>query len=139
MQKTIQIKHLPTYFRSDTLKENEIRTGLFLLYREEIIQVSLSNISTILNNLREYNPVPLDKDILKALGYTRNADMQKFYNDRFDYYFIFSGKIGMIQKYNVGSVGVPVRYVHELQNIYYFLTGEELTMKLTSDDIADAL
>jgi len=125
------------FFCSGLLRENEIRTGMFLLYRKEIVKVLPDNISTILFHIHDYRAMPLDKDILKLSGYRQDGNSQKFYNKRFDYYFIFSGKIGIMQKYNGGSVGVPIRYVHELQNTYYFLTGEELILELPAKNITD--
>jgi hypothetical protein len=78
--------------------------------------------------------VPLTAEMIKALGFT--------YREYLDDYFIKIGsglgivlirpRVGVtkIVPENAGSVGIShCQYLHQLQNLYFVLNGEELNIK----------
>lgn len=120
----------------------ELRIGNYVLYREnkaEISGISLDHISartfyreaktqTSVENTPlaiEYcNPILLTEKLLLKCGFEKHqfGDAFIFYNPllELDAHFRLKGV-----DYNI-----QVKYLHQLQNLYFFLTGEELEVNL---------
>lgn len=79
------------------------------------------------NGKSTYEPIELNEDWLLKLGYERDKNeycVSGF--DRFNVYQTVKGSyIFCADEKSIRYV----RYVHELQNIFFALTGEELTIK----------
>lgn len=113
------------------LKASEVRVGNIISNGSDYVIVSNDNISFILSNLTNYCPVGLTEEILFDSGFRKVSDTQRYFLDRVEGYFlIFSGKLGLACKRGSKPVGVPICYVHQLQNTFYCLTGDELTIPL---------
>ncbi len=73
-------------------------------------------------------PVPLTEDWLIRFGFEK-------YDNHFDFRFkgfcisFYLYETGKIIECYLESVGLDVIYVHQLQNLYFALTGLELTLK----------
>jgi len=121
---------------------NELRLGNWIC-RPDGKQVQVTNVSSKGMNigldiygievLFEYAmPIRLTKEILKNLGFTywTQDDVCTDPNDAYwtKGSFAISNNSGMI--HDIGSNKVKVKYLHQLQNAYYFLTGEELNYTL---------
>lgn len=73
------------------------------------------------------SPIPLTEEWLVRFGFDTfrsiNSDPKTFYNDRFDY---------GIEIYQDGSIWFEklrlIKHVHQLQNLYFALTGQELKL-----------
>ena len=127
------------------MKTSELRTGNLLHYDEKIIYVSsiLKNENIGMYNgygfdkttsIQCVNPIPITKEWLLKLGVEKNEinNYTKFgflsrlkpyleYNDHNDYDLFVCCEILS-----------TVKFVHQLQNLYYALTGEELTLSDSS-------
>ena len=72
------------------------------------------NYITSKNRLREYKPIPLTEEWLVKLKMEHNESLTK---GNGTYWFTLI------------TPHTPITYVHQLQNLYHALTGEELTIK----------
>ena len=112
------------------MKASELRIGNFV-YQEQTIddlEIVEAGLGTLVNALC-LKPIPLTEEWLIKFGF-EYCDMRKEY--RFDNYCCVtlwaSGLIDFTIE-NIEHFEVSVKYVHELQNLYFALTGEELTIK----------
>src|SRR5690349_14348739 len=110
------------------ISANELRIGNWLLdgngnyYQFEVADFALLSTRP---DTTECNPIPLTPEILTAAGFIKSAD-DRFYGHDFQ-------PIYHIQSGYYGAVGMPLyfkmRYLHQLQNLYFALTGTELEVK----------
>lgn len=81
-------------------------------------------------------PIPLNHDAFLELGFEKVGNQDTYaIKTNTDYYF----SIGYYnQKYRIGhrlskepnlELGYNIRYIHQLQNLYNSITGEELELK----------
>ena len=139
------------------IKENELRIGNYvtidnkqshptisgqmglvigILERyEKLFPKSTASISIQIgdNSFSQFNeyiePIPLTEEWLVKLGFELFQDE----NDAFpSYHHKYSFVLD--EKFQPSDVGFPIahiefKYVHQLQNLYFALTGEELTIK----------
>lgn len=129
------------------IQANELRVGLCLLVCGEITQISSGFIADYDFSLRHnfsnntpiardsICPIPLTPEILEKAGFEK-----KRYNDFYfcyckgDFVFPYDGKYFFYCTYNeTGLFGYSEEVeimVHQLQNLYFALTGEELQIDL---------
>ena len=73
----------------------------------------------------EINPIPLDDEIMERLGFNSKWVRGVFgvatTSEHSDYVFYQK-----CEENGIAYFPKPLKYVHELQNMYYALTGEEL-------------
>jgi hypothetical protein len=74
------------------------------------------------------NPIPLTEEWLSKIGFEYN------YFEGYSYYLeIIKHKFGITYVIESNSfycnLGIDIKYVHQVQNIYFSLTGKELTIK----------
>ena len=84
-----------------------------------------------------FEGIELTPEILEKCGFVKqnngwNKNKKSEYDENhfglFDYNFC-SGELDL--KYNVGNGPIPsIKYLHQLQNLYFALTGQELEVKL---------
>ncbi len=81
---------------------------------------------------QDYQPIPLNEEWLVKLGFTiknkPNGDIKYFYKD-FRYSLICKVNYDGYLFCDDDIVLRDLDYIHELQNIYFVLTGTELTQK----------
>ncbi len=119
-----------------SLRQQELRIGnVVKTKRGRLLTVTAGNIGEIAVGISDYRPVPLTTQVLQSFGIYRAKKGNKYCMDAFDgYYFIFTGRIGMMYKVDLGTIGHPIRYIHQLQNLYYSLTGRELRRATEQND-----
>lgn len=90
------------------------------------------------NNIK---PIPLTEERLKDFGFEYHEQDECYYNDALhiedrneDRYITKELKSKLKNHFGVWQKGrngllVDLMYVHQLQNLYYALTGEQLTLK----------
>lgn len=129
------------------MEASELRINNYVEYNEEIDDVfSLGGWSTEINlnnqnvtDVRDIKPIPLTEEWLLKLGFEENKENNWFSisggseaipvlvriwaKDRIQVYYHWNYK----QMNHIGYVN----HVHQLQNLYYALTGSELTIKET--------
>lgn len=99
------------------------------------IQSYMLSFNGSFTSIDDFNPIPLTEEILIKVGFNYADDenyflqlpvfgMFKFmlHSDKSDNFEIVT--------FSIKDVSKEVRSVHQLQNLYYTLTGEELEIKL---------
>ncbi len=112
------------------MKASELRIGNWVngKHRGEF-QVTCENISDLQNGHIELKGIPLTEEWLERMGFKDNewrhktdANCMYWGKDRKKLYI-------SDQRDTEYSFIAPCKYVHQLQNLYHSLTGEELTIK----------
>ena len=120
------------------IQPQELRIGNYIFYKNEIFEVdAISKSHTYLLKGKNIvkttpeclNPIPLTEKILLKFGFEKQHN-----EDDFDYWFkkgfcddiLWEHSEGFCHSLNYGG---DIKYVHQLQNLYFALTGEELTFK----------
>lgn len=140
---------------------SELRIGNYVMYNKqfcevhviapEVCQTKGKNMSMISGSPIKYknlHPIPLTEDLLLKLGFksgneyintqghwTKNKFglMQCKWDEEKDSFHLFRTPNGDLQYFRHGTIP-HIEYVHQLQNIYHSLTGQELTpIRLTSN------
>lgn len=139
------------------IKENELRKGnLFhpvgghtevhlpqtgVIFK--IIEIKEFEVSAILNNdhpaqveqwrqfpYRDLSPIAITPEILEKAGFEYEG-ATTLTKDQFPVYFKYwNAELKSFAFYLNKQVEVPCLCVHHLQNVFYFLTGTELEIKL---------
>jgi hypothetical protein len=118
------------------MKANELRIGNLLNHNNGSMVgsfiVGLIHLEDIIKenpHAREYEPIPLTEEWLLRLGFEKPAHSWNgkiFHLSQWDAYPL-NWCVAMDKN---GAVIVhKLKYVHQLQNLYFALTNEELTMK----------
>jgi len=78
-----------------------------------------------------YEPIPLTEKWLLKFGFDKQEHEAGVFYALSEIYFDDRFKLAIQQDsgYDWVYVGLELKYVHSLQNIFFALTGEELTLK----------
>lgn len=76
--------------------------------------------------IEDFEPIPLNEEWLLKFGFKYNNPTYEWY-DKSEVFFIQVNYLGfdLIAKFH-NQVIREIKYVHELQNLYFALTGKEL-------------
>ena len=132
------------------MKSTELRIGNWI--ESPVVgwaQINVKGIQAVANGKHKYKPIPLTEEWLVKFGLYNNLKVN--YNKRQGVEYRFSKKkLGtyIIKRYcncslysmqfvyddkhnNIPNeqIWVNIKHVHQLQNLYFALTGEELTIK----------
>jgi hypothetical protein len=118
------------------MKETDLRIGNWVRdfgsSKPRLINTSmLSNWAIIKRDHQGYEPITLTEEWLLRFGYNKRSTHEKRINSKL-YYTDRKTRINIIYiyggyKFSAGH-GI-IQYVHQLQNLYHALTGEELELK----------
>lgn len=116
------------------IQANEIRVGNLIKSGRIIVPVDARTIFDIWDSSKKYDPIELTPDLLLKAGFRRNDGgfgrvcfnigtnpvtsdwvMTVVYNSIENYFFYLNA-------YH------SIKYLHQLQNLFFCLTGEELTL-----------
>lgn len=99
------------------------------IYESEYPIENGADIQVFMNNKDVFSPITLTEEWLLRLGLRKqeNDNGGPFYFSDTKYFFGIYGKRSGY--YILGDNGIEINYVHQLQNIHFALTGEELTIK----------
>jgi hypothetical protein len=133
------------------LKASELRIGNYYNHNEEIRQVTPNTILEVWESEREWcKPIPLTEDVLLKFGfelYDYEPNSNIINNDDFIYLSYKNKLEGKGYYYTITNTHygswqfcvkvewaeelliAELKTVHQLQNIYFALTNEELTWK----------
>lgn len=119
------------------IQANELRLGNWLMGAGtgelHPIQVNVDNLRQLLVAPEYAAAIPLTPEILEMCGFEFDGDDNTFKNRILlqlkdsTFYFI---EAGMLLDDNYYEPSVVVKYLHQLQNLYFVLTGKELTVNL---------
>jgi hypothetical protein len=111
------------------MKAKDLRIGSTILFDGKITHASTRTIAYINNSERLKNgdsicfePIPLTEEWLLRFGFTHDIEYDQFH---FDFITITlpDCKVWVAMEYDIATV----KSVHELENLYFALTGSELT------------
>ena len=111
--------------RVGNLIYNEYTKQVQEVYPEMITQLSRLGIE---NNMK---PIPLTEDWLLNFGFNYNDDDCVYLALKYRGFCIYSDDYDefSIATIKVQNFRIVIKHVHQLQNLYFFLTTEELTIK----------
>jgi len=129
-----------TEVKLEKMKATELRIGNWIHYSSKVgmdegdIQCETFHMDEMRNNSKySYSPILLTEDILLKKGFEKKysnvfgtGKSTSYKYGRFELYLNEELDYG---KYRHGS-GVYISYLHELQNLYFVLTGYELKIEL---------
>ena len=106
------------------MKAEELRIGNLVIYGGSVVKMNLHEFTHFLRFPETYMPITLTEEILLKCGFVNW--------DKVDDCYIIKGLI--IWKCNEMFLcyknGVHIKYLHQLQNLYFALTNEELEINL---------
>lgn len=104
------------------MKESELRIGNYVHFKSEDNDFSIELKFEFESgwNMDYIKPIPLTEEWLVKFGFLINGSCCE--NNKIVLYKI-------INPTEFHLAGVKLQYVHQLQNLYFALTGEELTLK----------
>ena len=107
------------------IQPQELRIGDYIEYNGEIIKLDGSLLCCYIQNELEFplNPIPLTEEILLKFGFEKKGD----------FWFVKSG-IKIENRNNGFSYfrylnEIKILSVHQLQNLFYSISGKELHLK----------
>lgn len=110
------------------IQANELRLGNYLLFYGEPAPIKAGAINAfdrhLIDVIRHIQPIPLTPEILEKCGF-KKMEYGYVLNDNYWY-------LSFKYQFNIAEFRItkPIEYVHQLQNVIYSLTGEELTINL---------
>ena len=120
------------------IESTELRCYNWVMYKDKQYQLyGISKAYPFLDTIefgvgviqfKDLQPIPLKKEILEKLGfeYWTQDELCTDPNDAYWSKGIFSISNNSGVVHDIGSKKVRVKYLHQLQNVFYYLTGEEL-------------
>lgn len=124
------------------MKAKELRIGNIIYWdipekigiNHKVISILENSINTIpisfSDNLKNYKPIPLTEDWLLKFGFVYNSSYEYWEKEGLDLTIRQNYKINiskMMYSLFCEDVSICIIYhVHQLQNLYFALTGEEL-------------
>lgn len=113
------------------MKAKQIRIGNLVMDGHEVEKVNARMISMLAGNHADFDPIPLTEEWLLKFGFEFhvNANCENFYYTKDAFICIRCDEDFEWFRYYNGDFYSEIEYVHQLQNLYFALTGEELTLK----------
>jgi len=107
------------------VKEIKHENTSFYLYCAD----TLNDLVNVGNVIDAFKPIPLTPEILEKAGFEKGIEL----TGSWTYYLNeteirFNGEA--ILQVDCCDYGKPIKYIHQLQNLYFSLTGEELAIEL---------
>tara|TARA_R110000803_G_scaffold102638_12_gene170772 strand:- start:5418 stop:5762 length:345 start_codon:yes stop_codon:yes gene_type:complete len=113
------------------MKANELRLGNWVKreYQPEGFQIDHNSFMRIEAGNVEYEPIPLTEQWLKDFGFIKiNPTRWMLSPRKGDTTILCKLNEWFYMEFNEGVyIGGALKYVHQLQNLYFALTGKELT------------
>lgn len=121
---------------------SELRIGNWVMYNDQnetptpvVIQINIADLALISDNNKycNYQPIPLTEQILLDCGFDSNGiHIFKKFNPRMCLFFNYGNcaemDLAQDEKY-ISFRAMHIKHLHELQNLYYALTKQELVWK----------
>lgn len=86
-------------------------------------------------DLSECDPIPLTEELLRNCGFEKkhyggNVDFERWWHKNLTSIGTFRKPFNEQCLYDDKTRTVQIKYLHQLQNLYFALTGEELSFEL---------
>lgn len=119
------------------MEANELRIGNYVLDSENKICTIGNGMAFF--NIEKINPIPITEELLKKFGFKwynpgyyaiktldcKRISPQQLYRDEWHCQLFLKYDNGY---HNKGTISI-IKYIHQLQNLYFALTGKELIKK----------
>lgn len=125
---------------ADMIKINELRIGNYVAHRMKVTEVSAMNLNNVwVMGDRDYvaltsrsiSAIPISEEWLTMFGFVDDGVVWEkdeliigLYKTG---YFHIPSKLILYQSLLSSKTGVAIKSVHQLQNLYFAITGKELT------------
>lgn len=119
------------------MKANELRIGNLVFLNGELYQMTIQTFEDIGQSEydeEDFTPIPLTEKWLTDFGFEFSKSVW-FYLENCPYELtggIFTLRLKGLQDFYFFldlEIGCKIKYVHQLQNLYFSFTGVELTLK----------
>lgn len=113
------------------MKANELRIGLWFIgydrmpFQWGLQQFELLSLDVDIDEIIK-EPIPLTEEHLIKMGTVIKLFMGTLRFDRFRFSWKDSYKYWYVTDYNTGTYITKIEFVHELQNFFMFVNGQEL-------------
>lgn len=109
------------------IKPSELRIGILVDYEGAIIHLDEDRMQVLFaaRNYNDFHPIPITEERLLKFGFeveNTNGGFLKWQKGNFK---LLDGRLPDPQFHSPKAI---IKYVHQLQNLYFVLTGEELTI-----------
>ena len=105
------------------MKANELRIGNWVNNNEEDYQITAATILHLERGDSTAKPIPITEEWLLKFGF-ENWDINAWINK-----ISLHKQDGVYWHHSYSGHEICLEYVHQLQNLYFALTGEELILK----------
>jgi hypothetical protein len=125
-QRQMCIRDRCKFNKKNKMKASELRIGNLVMDGKDIEQVNARMIDMLVKIEADFDPIPLTEEWLLNLGLTdlkRKNEKHFKFND-----FVYVLDYGCVTYNGVIISRQDIKYVHQLQNLYFALTGEKLTL-----------
>lgn len=121
------------------IQANELRIGSWVLTKNlyakvegivdsENISIAIDGYNSLNLSINQIKPIKLTEDNIISCGFRHIGLYDNVYHsDNFRIYLNKKLKIGLLKlDHDSDQLEIEIRSVHQLQNVYFILTGEEL-------------
>lgn len=118
------------------IQANELRIGNYLKNDGVVVKIDARSIfdiwgGNLITRIKKYESLLITVAWLHKFGFEQRDHLWSIDIDRYnkinynsDQNIFFSGQLGF-------SIQHDIKYIHQLQNLYFALTGKELTLSVT--------
>ena len=118
--------------KENKINAKELRIGNYVYTKEWVIKsYGIDGFVNIIKNIDNFKPIPLTEEWLIKLNfkYKKTEKSNSYSLDFFRVSFVIDGRYKGKMFISVANLNPDVNnflYVHQLQNLYFALTGKEL-------------
>ena len=121
------------------MKANELSLGNWIMldnddvwnkkYNKTFTKLTIDDFVEITSKSNLFSPIPLTPEILEKAGFRQAITNDRIWLLRIGDTNLMLHIDGHAWSYS-GPILIKIKYVHQLQNLYFALTGEELKIEL---------
>lgn len=120
-----------TKYRICMIPATHLRLGNIVLRDGEYHVIDAYDILSASMGDIEFEPIPLEPEILVKCGFEQDKLGYSYNNSKFSIYYHHANNTGKYTgAWKQWLFGEPFYYLHQLQNLYFALTNEELIITL---------
>ena len=111
------------------MKANELRIGNWVSKHGEIYQITSATIVCLERGESDVKPIAITPEWLQRFGFEKIGNGWQL-DVEINHYCLYSESGKYVDLFVFSDeVGQQCQYIHQLQNLYFALTGEELEIK----------